>query len=65
MEDLILRSIRDVTPASNRGATDRHEDFIIVALSRTGPDSEESVSIHITNQAARELKGHLDRLLLG
>ena len=65
MDDLIVKSIRDVTPASTRGASDRHEDFVILALLRTGPGSEDPVSIHITNQAARELKAHLDRLLLG
>jgi hypothetical protein len=65
MDDLIVRSIRDVTPVSTRGATDRHEDFVIVAASPKGPGSEDSVSIHITNQATRQLKAHLDRLLLG
>ena len=37
MDDLIVRSITDVTPVSARGATDRHEDFVILAASRNEP----------------------------
>ena len=66
MDDLHVSAIKDVTPASDRGSSDRHEDFVISALlSDTARGSEDPVSIHLTNQAARQLKAHLDRLLLG
>jgi hypothetical protein len=66
MVDMHLSTIKDVTPASDRGSSDRHEDFVVSALlSETGPGSEDPVSIHLTNKAARQLKAHLDRLLLG
>ena len=66
MDNLHISTIEDVTPASDRGSSDRHEDFIISAsLSDTGPGSKDPVSIHLTNKAARQLKAHLDRLLLG
>jgi hypothetical protein len=66
MDDFHVSTIKDVTPASDRGSSDRHEDFVILALlSHTGPGSEDPVSIHLTNKAARQLKAHLDRLLLG
>jgi hypothetical protein len=37
MDDLIVRSITDVTPVSARGATDRHEDFVILGRREMSP----------------------------
>jgi hypothetical protein len=65
MNELYVRGIQDVVPSSDRGTTERHADFVIVALAREGPGSDDPVSIHLTNKAARELKAHLDRLLVG